>query len=108
MKKIAWYPVVFFIVFVPLGAERIAEWYGTKPPEPYIYFALALFAANGFFNMIVYGCTRNVFKIYGQFWNMFKSTRVCCLFMSFLMIFAVQEEFEVSLSDESEETSRVA
>ncbi len=48
------YPVVFFIVFFPLGLDRLLLSGNINAPFSYLMFAVCLFVANGFFNAMVY------------------------------------------------------
>jgi len=63
-KKLAFYPIIFFIVFFPLGLSRILTSFNHVVPVTYNYTAIAIFVSNGFWNAIVYGFTRNIWGLY--------------------------------------------
>jgi len=54
---------VFFIVFVPIGLDRLVTAINPQIvfPDNYIAFAVCTFSTNGFFNAMMYGYTRKVF-----------------------------------------------
>jgi len=64
IKKLAIYPIIFFIVFFPLGIQRILVSYHYVVPISYTYTAICIFVTNGFFNAVAYGVTRGVFEQY--------------------------------------------
>ncbi len=62
-KRLAGYPVTLFIVYFPLGLQRILLAANINLPLNYFFVATALFILAGFFNAIVYGTTRSVLKV---------------------------------------------
>jgi len=68
-RKLAGYPFVFFVVFAPITADRIAQFGGALPPFNYLMFAICIFASNGFWNSVLYFITR---KLGHKYWMLFK------------------------------------
>eukprot|EP01124_Arcella_intermedia_P015669 TRINITY_DN22231_c0_g1_i1.p1 TRINITY_DN22231_c0_g1~~TRINITY_DN22231_c0_g1_i1.p1 ORF type:complete len:196 (+),score=31.18 TRINITY_DN22231_c0_g1_i1:339-926(+) len=69
IKKIIGFPIIFFVVFVPLGVYRLIQWSHPDQyvPTGYVIFALFIFVFNGFFDAILYGLSRNIFcKVFDQ------------------------------------------
>uniref|UniRef100_A0A6B2LC25 G-protein coupled receptors family 1 profile domain-containing protein n=1 Tax=Arcella intermedia TaxID=1963864 RepID=A0A6B2LC25_9EUKA len=79
IKKVAGFPIVFFVVFVPLGSYRLYQWAnpGLLVPPAFIGLAICVFALNGFCNAILYGISRNIFcKVWENLSKVTRSTNV--------------------------------
>eukprot|EP01124_Arcella_intermedia_P014007 TRINITY_DN20395_c0_g1_i1.p1 TRINITY_DN20395_c0_g1~~TRINITY_DN20395_c0_g1_i1.p1 ORF type:complete len:267 (-),score=40.81 TRINITY_DN20395_c0_g1_i1:131-931(-) len=63
-RKVAGFPIIFALVFLPLGLERLITWSNPVVPVPpaYLAFAVSIFVLNGFFNALLYGISRRIFQ----------------------------------------------
>ena len=60
----AGYPILFLVVYTPIGIDRIVIATGHIPPVQYELFASTLLVCVGFLNTIIYGTMRGIFKHY--------------------------------------------
>lgn len=61
IRKLRMYPVILIISFLPVTLFRIFEYFKHDNKNEYFIIAAGTFTClNGFFNAIVYGCTKNV------------------------------------------------
>ena len=59
-KHMLWYPCVYTIVILPMGATRFTTFSGVSVPSAVTIFAAALFMLHGFINMLLFCTTRNI------------------------------------------------
>eukprot|EP01129_Flabellula_baltica_P010990 TRINITY_DN4721_c0_g1_i2.p1 TRINITY_DN4721_c0_g1~~TRINITY_DN4721_c0_g1_i2.p1 ORF type:complete len:330 (+),score=23.96 TRINITY_DN4721_c0_g1_i2:100-1089(+) len=60
--KLAGYPVIFAVVFVPLGITRLITTLGGTVSVEAVWISVILFVSNGIFNALYYGITRNLYR----------------------------------------------
>jgi len=55
-----WYPIVYTIIILPIGASRFSTFSGAPVPSAVTIFAASLYMLHGFINTLLFCTTRNI------------------------------------------------
>jgi len=70
MRRLAAYPIIFVIVWIPTFINRIQNAIDPMNPSYVLYFLTAVvLPLNGFLNAIVYGVNEKLTFLYWKWWN---------------------------------------
>ncbi|KAH7099290.1 hypothetical protein BKA62DRAFT_710552 [Auriculariales sp. MPI-PUGE-AT-0066] len=60
VQRMIWFPVSYFILWLPVGISRLMQLSGDEQPFAYVAFSLVVYALTGFADVLLFVLTRNV------------------------------------------------